>query len=59
MAMLRQSVQQAAGYAWKLGLNSITVALFAPVEDESVLAKLSGTHDVDGVRVVVSAIGWT
>jgi hypothetical protein len=59
MAMLRQSVQQAAGYAGKLGLNSITVALFAPVEEESILAKLSGEHDVDGVRVVVSAIGWT
>jgi hypothetical protein len=59
MAMLRQSVQQAAGYAGKLGLNSITVALFAPVEEESVLARLSGEHEVDGVRVVVSAIGWT
>jgi len=59
MAMLRQSVQQAAGYAGKLGLNSITVALFAPVEDESVLAKLSGDHDVGGVRVVMTAIGWT
>ncbi len=59
MALLRQSVQQAAGYAGKLGLKSITVALFVPVEDESVLTKLSGEHDVDGVMVVVSAIGWT
>jgi hypothetical protein len=29
------------------------------VEEENVLAKLSGEHDVDGMRVVVSAIGWT
>ncbi|GAB6057137.1 hypothetical protein [Desulfonatronum parangueonense] len=42
MAMLRQSIQQAAGYAGKLGMKAISVALFVPVEDESVLAKLSG-----------------
>jgi hypothetical protein len=59
MAMLRHSIQQAAVYAAKLGLSAITVALFAPVEEESILAKLSGEHEVDGVRVVVSAIGWT
>ncbi len=59
MAMLRQSIQQAAKYASKLGLNDITLALFVPVDDESILAKLSGEHDVDGVRVVVTAIGWT
>ncbi|WP_459935667.1 hypothetical protein [Desulfonatronum parangueonense] len=59
MAMLRQSVQQAAGYADKLGLECITVAMFAPVEDESVLNKLSGEHDVEGGPVVVSVIGWT
>ena len=58
MAMLRQSIQQAADYARKLGLGDITVALFAPVEEESVLARLSGEHEMDGVRVVVTAIGW-
>ncbi len=58
MAMLRQSIQQAADYARKLGLGAITVALFAPVEEESVLARLSGEHEMDGVRVVVTAIRW-
>lgn len=29
-----------------------------PVEDEDVLARLSGTHQISGVRVVVTAIGW-
>jgi hypothetical protein len=58
-AKLQRAIQQAAGYAEKLGLRAITVALFAPVEEENVLAKLSGEHDVDGMRVVVSAIGWT
>ncbi len=58
-ARLRQSIQQAAHYASRLGLNAITVALFAPVDDENVLARLSGEHDVDGVHVVVTAIGWT
>jgi hypothetical protein len=58
-AKLQRAIQQAAVYAAKLGLSAITVALFAPVEEESILAKLSGEHDVDGVRVVVSAIGWT
>ncbi|WP_045222009.1 hypothetical protein [Desulfonatronum thioautotrophicum] len=58
MTMLRHSIQQAADYARRLGLGTITVALFAPVEEVSVLVRLSGEHDVDGVWVVVAAIGW-
>jgi len=34
------------------------IALFAPVEEEEVLAKLSGQTVMDGVNVVVTAIGW-
>jgi len=49
---------QAAGYARNLKLSSIAVALFAPVEEEEVLAKLSGQTVMDGVNVVVTAIGW-
>ena len=51
-------MDQAASYARKLGLPTITLALFAPVEDEGVLGKLSGTHEIEGVRVTVRAIGW-
>jgi hypothetical protein len=29
------------------------------VEDETVLTKLSGNTEVDGISVVVVAIGWT
>jgi hypothetical protein len=53
------SAKQAAGYAKKLGMASIAVALFVPVEDESVLKALSGETEIDGVSVVVRAIGWT
>ena len=31
---------------------------FAPLEDEDILTRLSGTHDQDGVRLHVAAIGW-
>jgi hypothetical protein len=30
-----------------------------PVDDETVLAKLSGEHQSNGVTVTVVAIGWT
>jgi hypothetical protein len=35
------------------------LAVFVPVEDEAVLAALSGDEVIDGVRVVTVAIGWT
>jgi hypothetical protein len=49
---------QAAGYARQLGLSSVTVAVFVPVPDASVPPQLSGETVLDGVSVVVTAIGW-
>jgi hypothetical protein len=49
---------QAARYAVKLGLKTVTLALFVPVEDETVLEKLSGEREIDGIIVTVRAIGW-
>ncbi len=54
----KEARKQAAKYAEQTGLNTVTLALFTPVEDESVLEKLSGEEDIDGVRVVLVAIGW-
>lgn len=51
--------QQAVAYAKSLGLIHVLIAMFAPVEDEDVLQQLSGESVIDGVRVVVDAIGWT
>jgi hypothetical protein len=59
MSETRKAIQQAAVYAGSLGLSSVTLALFVPVEDETVLTKLSGDTEVDGISVVVVAIGWT
>ena len=56
---LRHSRRQAGAYALKLSLPSITLAVFVPVDDETVLDQLSGTEELDGVRVHVTAIGWT
>lgn len=50
--------KQAAGYAKKLGLAAATLVLFAPVEDEAVLATLESETDVDDVRVTTVAFGW-
>ncbi len=55
---VQSAKEQAAAYAKSLGLDRVTVALFVPVTDEAVLAKLSGEGDVGGVRVAVVAIGW-
>ncbi len=56
---LRHSRLQAGAYARKLSLPSITLAVFVPVDDETVLGRLSGTEDLEGVRINVTAIGWT
>ena len=50
--------RQAAAYALQLGLKTICIALFVPVEDETVLNRLSGESVIDGIKVFVSAIGW-
>jgi hypothetical protein len=49
---------QAAQYAKQLGLAQVTVAIFVPVEDETVLEKLSVQEVTLGVSVTVVAIGW-
>jgi hypothetical protein len=56
---LKYALKQAAAYARKLHLSGITLALFVPVEDEETLARLSGEQKIDGVRLTVTAIGWT
>ncbi len=50
---------QAAKYAKKRGLEQVTVAMFAPFDDESVLEKLSVVETIEEVLVKVVAIGWT
>ena len=55
----RDAVTQAAVYADSLGLTSVTVALFVPVDDEAILEKLSSQTVVDRVTVNMVAIGWT
>jgi hypothetical protein len=50
--------EQAAQYAKSLGLNSVTMAVFIPVEDDSVLEKLSGDATIQTIHGHVVAIGW-
>jgi hypothetical protein len=50
--------KQAARYAKRLGFARVTMAVFVPVDDETVLEKLSVTETVDEVTVQVVAIGW-
>ncbi len=49
---------KAALYARSLQLDAVTLAMFIPVEDKTVLEKLSREETIDGVRVTVVAIGW-
>lgn len=58
-SQLKTARNQAVGYAKQTGMKTVTIALFVPVDDETVLEKLSGRETVDGVDVVVCAIGWT
>jgi hypothetical protein len=57
-SQIKEAQDQAADYAKKLSLDSVTIALFIPVLDENVLEKLSSTEVINGVEVVVVAIGW-
>ncbi len=50
--------QQAASYAKNLGFETVTIALFIPIEEESVLKKLSEEEMINDVQVTVVAIGW-
>jgi hypothetical protein len=49
---------QAARYAEQLGLDSVTLAVFVPTDDENVLNQLSGEKKIGDVKVTVSAVGW-
>ncbi len=55
---LEKAKEQAIEYARKLKLPAIALAVFVPVEDETVLKQLSGEQITDGIRVTVTAIGW-
>ncbi len=52
------SLGQAARYARSLGLSKILMAVFVPTHDTEVLSTLSTSHELEGVRVDVVAIGW-
>ena len=49
---------QAAGYAKKLGVTTVTLAVFVPMEDATVPEALSRGAEIDGVKVIVVPIGW-
>ena len=58
-AGMQKAISQAAAYARRLNLASVTVALFVSLDDAAVLASLSKEIRCDGVIVTVVAIGWT
>lgn len=51
--------KQAVRYAQRLGFERVTLAVFVPIEEESVLEKLSVSETIHGITVDVVAIGWT
>ncbi len=55
---LKKDRTKAAQYAKSLHLDTVTMAVFIPIEDKTVLEKLSGEQVIQGVRVTVVAIGW-
>ena len=55
---LKKDKQDAAEYAKSLGLDTVTMAVFIPVEDDAVLEKLSGDATINTIHVHVVAIGW-
>ena len=55
---LKLDREQAAEYAQSLELDSVTMAVFLPVEDDTVLAKLSGGTVIQTIHVHVVAMGW-
>ncbi len=59
MYRFKKERQTAATYAKRLGLPQLTMAVFVPLDDEEVLAKLSGETAIDGVQVITVAISWT
>ena len=59
MSETKKSDAQAAACARSLNLNSVTLALFVPLDDETVLGEMSGENQSDGVTVTIVTIGWT
>ncbi len=55
---IKDDCQQAADYANNLGIDSVTLAVFIPVLEETVLEKLGTIQVINGVEVTVVAIGW-
>ncbi|MBK8259269.1 MAG: AAA-like domain-containing protein [Polyangiaceae bacterium] len=58
MYELQKGQAQAAAYAKKLGVHTVTMVVFVPMEDERVPASIIKGVVVDGVTVQVVAIGW-
>lgn len=58
VVVLQKDCAKAANYANSLGLDNITIAVFVPVLDEEVLAKLSSRQTINNLEVTVVAIGW-
>ncbi len=57
MVKAEYAKQQAAEYARKLRQSQVMLAMFVPVDDEEILREMSNETVIDGVRVMVSAIG--
>ncbi len=57
MAHLKEGKKQAADYAEKIGISAVTLALFAPLDDEKILTQLSSQEIIDDIEVTVVAIG--
>ncbi|MCP4400310.1 MAG: hypothetical protein GY801_23755 [bacterium] len=55
---LKKDKQDAAEYAKSSGLDTVTMAVFVPIEDETVLERLSSDATIDTIQVHVAAIGW-
>ena len=49
---------QAAAYAKKLGLTEAVLAVFVPLPQSDIPQGIAGVGEIDGVRVVVEAVGW-
>jgi hypothetical protein len=58
MYELGEGREQAARYAKKLGLAEATLAVFIPVPESAVPPGVAGEMTLQGVRVVVVALGW-
>jgi len=55
---IKDDRDQAADYAKNLGLDNVTIALFIPVLEETILEKLSTEAVINGIKVSIVAIGW-